>query len=79
MSDRPHVGRGNDYSVIIEWDPEDQVFVATVPDLAGCATHGPTYEEAARQAQDAIDSWIDAAMADGTPVPKPRPFALQVQ
>ena len=60
------------YSLVIERDPEDKIFVVTVPELPGCRTHGRTYEEAVRQAQDAIESWIEAAQADGAPIPKPR-------
>ena len=62
------------YSLTIDWDPEDEIFVVTVPDLPGCRTHGRTYEEAARNAQDAIDSWIDSARADGQTVPEPPVF-----
>ncbi len=57
------------YSMIIEWDPDDKIYVVTVPELDGCMTHGHTYEEAVRQGQDAIESWIMAAVADGDPVP----------
>lgn len=60
------------YSLVIEWDPADQIYVVTVPELPGCRTHGRTREEAARQAQDAIESWIDTARADGAPIPAPR-------
>ena len=60
------------YSLVIDWDPEDAIFVVTVPDLPGCRTHGRTYQDAARKAQDAIESWIDAARAEGQPVPEPR-------
>ena len=63
---------GTHYSMVLEWDPEDQVFVVTEPELPGCQTHGNTYEEAVRQGQDAIQSWIDAARADGDPIPPPR-------
>jgi predicted RNase H-like HicB family nuclease len=59
------------YSLTIDWDPEDGIFVVTVPDLPGCRTHGRTYEEAARNAQDAIESWLEAARADGQPAPEP--------
>ncbi len=64
------------YSMTIEWEPEGAVFVVTVPELPGCLTHGRTYEEAIAQAQDAIESWIDAARADGEPIPAPRSFDL---
>ena len=46
------------YSMIIQWDPRDKIYVVTVPELPGCMTHGNTYEEAVKQGQDAIESWI---------------------
>jgi len=53
----------------------NQVFIVTVPELPGCVTHGETYgetyEEAIQQGKDAIESWIDARIAWGKPVPKP--------
>jgi predicted RNase H-like HicB family nuclease len=64
------------YSLILEWDPRDDIYVVTVPELPGCRTHGSTYEEAVAQAQDAIASWVDAAREDGDPAPPPRTFAL---
>ena len=60
------------YSMIIEWDPEDQIYVVMVPELPGCRTHGETYEDAVKHGQEAIESWIDAARAWGNPIPKPR-------
>lgn len=60
------------YAVTMEWDPDDAIFVVTVPDLPGCRTHGRTYEEAGRNAEDAIDSWLAAARADGQVPPEPR-------
>ncbi|MDP9352986.1 MAG: type II toxin-antitoxin system HicB family antitoxin [Chloroflexota bacterium] len=59
------------YSMLIEWSDEDKVFIVRVPELPGCQTHGATYEEAVRQGQDAIESWVDAARAWGKPIPKP--------
>jgi predicted RNase H-like HicB family nuclease len=49
------------YSMNIQWDEDDQIFVVTVPELPGCRTHGATYEEAVQQGQDAIASWIKVA------------------
>ena len=60
------------YSMNVEWDPSDEIFVVTVPELPGCRTHGLTYEQAVRNAQNAIESWLDAARAWGTPIPEPR-------
>src|ERR687897_3345386 len=62
------------YSVILEWDDVDRIYVVTVPELPGCQTHGKTLEEAARQARDAIESWVDGARERNWPLPKPRHF-----
>jgi predicted RNase H-like HicB family nuclease len=62
--------------MVIEWEPQGGVYVVTVPELPGCRTHGKTYEEAVRQGQDAIESWIDAMRYWGRPVPGPRFFDL---
>ncbi len=62
----------NKYEVIIYWSEEDKVFVAEVPELAGCAAHGPTHEAALASAQEAIQLWIDTAKEFGDPIPKPK-------
>ena len=59
------------YTVNIAWSPEDNCFVARVPELKGCVTDGETYEEAARNAQEAIESYVEALVAEKTPVPVP--------
>jgi predicted RNase H-like HicB family nuclease len=60
------------YSMNIQWDDEDHIFVVTVPELPGCMTHGKTYEEAVKQGIDAIESWIQVARELGRPVPEPK-------
>jgi antitoxin HicB len=62
------------YSMIIEWDNDDKIFVVTVPELPGCRTHGHTYEEAIQQGQEAIEGWIMTARADGATIPPPRNY-----
>jgi predicted RNase H-like HicB family nuclease len=62
------------YSLIIEWDPRDDIYVVTVPELPGCRTHGSTYEEAISQAQEAIEAWVESAIADGDALPAPRHY-----
>ena len=64
------------YSMIIEWEPVGGVYVVTVPELPGCKTHGFTYEEAVRQGQDAIESWIDAMRHWGREIPPPHYYDL---
>jgi predicted RNase H-like HicB family nuclease len=60
------------YEVIIYWSEEDEAFVAEVPELPGCAAHGPTQVRALSNAQDAIRLWIDTAKEFGDPVPEPK-------
>jgi predicted RNase H-like HicB family nuclease len=60
------------YEIIIYWSNEDQVFIAEVPELPGCMTHGDTQESALSQANEAIQLWIDTAKEFGHPVPEPK-------
>jgi predicted RNase H-like HicB family nuclease len=62
----------NKYEIIIYWSAEDQAFVSEVPELPGCAAHGPTHEAALANAKDAIALWIATAEEFGDPVPEPR-------
>jgi predicted RNase H-like HicB family nuclease len=62
----------NKYEIIIYWSDEDQAFVAEVPELPGCAAHGPTQEAALANAKEAIQLWIDTAKEFGDPIPAPK-------
>jgi len=62
----------NKYEIIIYWSEEDKAFVAEVPELPGCAAHGPTQEAALASAQKAVRLWIDTAKEFGDPIPKPK-------
>ena len=66
--------RKPEYAVVIEPLSEEDGggFVATVPDLAGCMSDGDTREEAARNVEDAIASWLEEAMSVGREIPRPR-------
>ena len=44
------------YSVIIQWNDEDEAYIVTFPELPGCKTYGKTREEAVQRGQDAIES-----------------------
>jgi predicted RNase H-like HicB family nuclease len=62
----------NNYEIVIYWSDEDDVFVAEVPELPGCAAHGDSREETLRQAQQAIDNWLHAAREIGHRIPTPK-------
>ena len=60
------------YEVIIYWSEEDQAFVAEVPELAGCAADGATYQEAVANVEVVIQEWIQTAKELGRPIPEPK-------
>ena len=60
------------YEVIIYWSTGDDAFIAEVPQLAGCAAHGASQEEALRNAQDAIGLWLETAREFGDSIPEPK-------
>jgi antitoxin HicB len=64
-----------EYSVRIERlaDSDGGGYLATVPDLPGCMSDGETPEEALKNVQEAIASWIEAAEEWQTDIPKPSP------
>jgi predicted RNase H-like HicB family nuclease len=62
----------NKYEVIIYWSDEDQAFIAEVPELAGCAADGTTYQEALANVEVIIQEWIDTAKELGRPIPQPK-------
>jgi predicted RNase H-like HicB family nuclease len=65
------------YAVVIEWDARDSIFLATVPDIRGCRTHGATRAEAAANAEEAIASMLATFSDSGVPLPESRFTALE--
>ncbi len=61
----------NHYSMLIQWDPCDSIYVVTIPELAGCRTHGNTYTEAIKNALEVIELWIEDAQKAGESIPQP--------
>jgi predicted RNase H-like HicB family nuclease len=62
----------HEYEIIIYWSDEDQVFVAEVPELPCCMTHGDTQEAVLANAKEATQLWIETAETFGDPVPEPK-------
>jgi|ERR1051325_5690147 predicted RNase H-like HicB family nuclease len=60
------------YRVVIYWSDEDDVFIAEVPELPGCITHGDTQADALTNADQAVQGWIDTARLFGDTIPQPR-------
>ena len=60
------------YEVIIYWSKDDQVFIAEVPELPGCAADGASYKEALENVEVVIQEWIETARELGRPIPEPK-------
>ena len=60
------------YEVIIYWSDEDQAYIAEVPELAGCAADGRTYQEALANVEGIAQVWIETAQELGRQVPEPK-------
>ena len=60
------------YEIIIYWSKEDEAYIAEVPELAGCAADGETYQEAVSNVEVIIDEWIETAKQKGREIPQPK-------
>ena len=65
------------YEIILYWSEADQLFIAEVPELAGCLAHGDSPSAALTHCQDAMDLWLDTAREFGRPIPEPKGRRLQ--
>ena len=61
-----------DYHVNIFYSEEDEGYIADMPDLEACSAFGETPAEALAQVEIAKAVWLEAARAEGKPVPAPR-------
>lgn len=59
------------YSINIQWSNRDQAYIANVPELPGCKTHGDTYKEALENILEVIELWLEAAREAGEAIPQP--------
>ena len=48
------------YSILIQWSDEDQCYIVSFPEFGNYAkTHGDTYEEAIKNAQEVLELLIE--------------------
>jgi predicted RNase H-like HicB family nuclease len=62
----------SDYHINLFTSDEDGGWIADIPDLAHCSAFGETPQEALEQLLLAKAAWLDAAKAEGKPVPPPK-------
>lgn len=62
----------HDYHINIFYSPEDEAYIADIPDLKYCSAHGETPQEALEQVLIAKAGWLEAARENGRSIPEPR-------
>ena len=69
-----------DYHINIFFSQEDEGYIADIPDLAMCSAFGRTPAEALAEVETAKQVWLEAARAEGKPIPEPtyRPVIYQL-
>lgn len=60
------------YHINLFWSEEDDCWIADVPDLRYCTTHGATPEAAVDNVREAIAGWIEVARVEGLVIPEPK-------
>ena len=60
-----------DYHINIFWSEEDGGYIADIPDLDACSAVGATPRAALDELEVARSTWLDAARAEGKPIPPP--------
>lgn len=63
------------YSMVIEWSPEDNVWIVSVPELPGLHAHGRTRAEALTMGEEVIALWLAGLRRHGQFIPAPRRFS----
>ena len=57
------------YSVLLQRDSEDPLYVVTVPALPGCFTQGAMVDQALDRVREAISLHVEGYVARGEPIP----------
>ncbi|MDR2570254.1 MAG: type II toxin-antitoxin system HicB family antitoxin [Oscillospiraceae bacterium] len=64
-----------EYSILIQYDKNDNIYIARVPELNGCMAHGKTQEDAMREIKIVLELWVEELTENGMEIPKPIFFA----
>ena len=72
------------YSMLIQWSEADQAYLVALPEWKGhlfnwdAATHGATYEEAAKHGREVLELLVETAREEGEALPAARMFAASM-
>lgn len=68
------------YTIIIQRSDEDRCFVISLPEFNSIVvqpvTHGDSYEEALKNAQEVLELLAESSLEDGKPLPEPKSFQV---
>jgi antitoxin HicB len=68
------------YTIIIQWSDEDKCYVVSLPEWGEfCHTHGETYEEALKNAQEVLEMLIESSLENGESLPEPQTIGKSIQ
>lgn len=68
------------YMMVLRWSEEDRAYLVELPEWEGflgnwrAATHGETYDDAARNGREVLEMLVEDAREHGEPLPEPRVF-----
>ncbi|MBX9256389.1 type II toxin-antitoxin system HicB family antitoxin [Desmonostoc muscorum CCALA 125] len=72
----------NKYTIVIQWSEEDQYYLVSLPeftDIMQPCTHGETYEDALKNAQEVLEMLIESSLADGKSLPEPKTLGKSLE
>ena len=73
MTERLH------YSMVVQWSDDDDAYLVSLPEWEGRVfnpiTHGDSYEDAIKQAHEALAALVASARGRNEPLPDPRVIA----
>jgi predicted RNase H-like HicB family nuclease len=66
------------YTMVIQWSEEDRLYLVHLPEFPWqeFVTHGSTYEEAAKNGQEALEGLITVLQDNHQPLPEPQFITL---
>ncbi|MEA5626692.1 type II toxin-antitoxin system HicB family antitoxin [Nostoc sp. UHCC 0251] len=70
------------YTIVIQWSEADQCYVVLLPeftDIMQPCTHGETYEEALKNAQEVLEMLIESSLANGETLPEPKTLGKSLE
>jgi antitoxin HicB len=71
------------YSMVVQWSDEDRAYLVSLPEWEGRVfnpiTHGESYEDAIRQAHEALAALVASARQRKEALPEPRVIASSLR